>query len=70
MHLAETAEQHALRKELREYFANLMTDDVRAELRGGHETSPVRRDIFRRLGRDRMLGLGWPVEFGGQGRPP
>jgi 3-oxocholest-4-en-26-oyl-CoA dehydrogenase alpha subunit len=70
VHLQETAEQQAFRKELREYFASIMTDEVRDELRGAHETSPVRRDIFRRLGRDGMLGVGWPKEFGGQGRPP
>jgi hypothetical protein len=32
MYLAETAEQQALRKELREYFAALLTPEVRAEL--------------------------------------
>jgi alkylation response protein AidB-like acyl-CoA dehydrogenase len=46
-----------------------MTDEVRHELRGAHETSPVRRQLFRRMGADGMLGLGWPVEYGGQGRP-
>ena len=69
MFLQETAEQQTLRKELREYFAGLMTDEVRHELRGAHETSPVRRQLFRRMGADGMLGLGWPVEYGGQGRP-
>ncbi len=70
MHLQETPEQQALRQELRGYFRSLVTDEVRAALVGAHETSPVRRELFRRMGRDRMLGLGWPVEYGGQGRPP
>ena len=35
---------------------------------GAHETSPVRRGIFRQLGRDGMLGIGWPQAYGGQGR--
>ena len=32
MFLEETSEQQALRKELREYFARLMTPEVKAEL--------------------------------------
>jgi alkylation response protein AidB-like acyl-CoA dehydrogenase len=70
MFLQETPEQQAFRKEVREYFADLITDDVRNALRGAHETSPVRRELFRKMGSDGMLGIGWPVEYGGQGRPP
>jgi alkylation response protein AidB-like acyl-CoA dehydrogenase len=69
MYLQETPEQQALRGELRAYFAGIMTDDVRRSLQGAHETSPVRRELFRRMGKDGVLGLGWPVEYGGQGRP-
>ena len=47
-----------------------MTDDVRDALRGAHETSPVRRELFKKMGSDGMLGIGWPTEYGGQGRPP
>ncbi len=68
MYLDYTDEQRALSDELRAYFAGLMTDEVREALRGAHETSPVRREVFRQLGRDGMLGLGWPVAYGGQGR--
>ncbi len=68
MHLDYTDEQRALRDELRAYFTTLMTDEVLQALHGAHETSPVRREIFRRLGRDGMLGLGWPKAYGGQGR--
>ena len=70
MLLQETPEQQSFRKEVREYFANLMTDDVRDALRGAHETSPVRRELFKKMGSDGMLGIGWPTEYGGQGRPP
>ena len=69
MYLQETAAQRELRDELRAYFGGLITDDVRAALVGAHETSPVRRQLFRRMGADGMLGLGWPKEYGGQGRP-
>tara|TARA_B100000686_G_scaffold354796_1_gene467283 strand:- start:1054 stop:2244 length:1191 start_codon:yes stop_codon:yes gene_type:complete len=68
--LEETPEQQSFRKEVREYFADLMTDDIRDALRGAHETSPVRRELFRQMGNDGMLGVGWPKEYGGQGRPP
>ncbi len=68
MYLDYTDEQRALRDELRSYFAGLMTDEVREALMGAHETSPARREIFRQLGRDGMLGIGWPQAYGGQGR--
>jgi len=69
MHLAETAEQQALRKELREYFAALLTPEVRAEIGAGGEGSDLFRTVVRKMGADGWLGLGWPTEYGGQGRP-
>jgi 3-oxocholest-4-en-26-oyl-CoA dehydrogenase alpha subunit len=69
MHLAETAEQQALRKELRAYFAELLTPELRAELGCAGEGSPVFREVVRRLGADGWLGLAWPTEYGGKGRP-
>lgn len=68
MHLDYTDDQRALSSELRAYFADLMTDEVCEALQGAHETSPVRLEIFRQLGRDGMLGIGWPKAYGGQGR--
>ncbi|MGI9604071.1 MAG: acyl-CoA dehydrogenase family protein [Acidimicrobiales bacterium] len=70
MYLEETAEQQAFRKEVRAYFGDLMTDSLWESLRGAHETSEIRRQLFRRLGDDAMMGVGWPTEYGGQGRPP
>ena len=69
MYLAETPEQQALRKELREYFAAMLTPEVRAELSESGEGKPLFRELVRKLGADGWLGLGWPKEFGGQGRP-
>jgi alkylation response protein AidB-like acyl-CoA dehydrogenase len=69
MFLEYTPEQKALRKELREYFARLLTPDVRAELGEPGEGSPRFRDVVRRMGADGWLGIGWPTEYGGQGRP-
>ncbi len=69
MFLAYTPEQEALRKELREYFAQLLTSEVRAELGEPGEGSARFRDTVRRMGADGWLGVGWPKEYGGQGRP-
>ena len=69
MHLEETAEQLALRAELRAYFAELITDDVRRALDSESEGGEVFRSMVRRMGKDGWLGIGWPKEFGGQGRP-
>lgn len=69
MYLAETPEQQALRTELRHYFATMLTPEVRAELGDTGEGKAIFRDLVRRMGADGWLGLGWPKEYGGQGRP-
>ena len=59
-------EQRALQAELRAYFAGLISPADRAELllqRHG----PAYRKLVRRMGQDGWLGLGWPIEYGGQG---
>ncbi|MFB8398768.1 acyl-CoA dehydrogenase family protein [Streptomyces yangpuensis] len=61
MHLAPTEGQLRLRAELRAYFKELLPD--------GAPDDPARqRELLRRIGADGLLGLGWPVEYGGQGR--
>ncbi|MGN5388834.1 acyl-CoA dehydrogenase family protein [Streptomyces sp. JL7001] len=61
MHLAPTEGQLRLRAELRAYFKELLPDGVPED--------PARpRALLRRIGADGLLGLGWPVEYGGQGR--
>jgi alkylation response protein AidB-like acyl-CoA dehydrogenase len=69
MFLQETTEQRALRTSLREYFRSLMTPEVIRALRDDGEAGSTRRRVLRRMGADGMLGIGWPVEYGGQGRP-
>jgi hypothetical protein len=69
MHLEETPEQLALRAELREYFADVITDEIRDALDFEPEGGAVYRSVVRRMGKDGWLGIGWPKEFGGQGRP-
>ncbi len=66
MHVELTAAQRALRTELREYFAGLISPAERQAMRRERH-GPVFREIVRRMGRDGRLGVGWPVEYGGQG---
>ena len=61
-----TPEQKALRQQLRDYFANLMTDEDRAQLKG-MEGGDKYRQLIRQIGKDGWLGVGWPKEFGGGG---
>jgi alkylation response protein AidB-like acyl-CoA dehydrogenase len=68
VHYRYTPAQDELRAELRQYFRGLMTDEVRAALEADTtEGGDLARDLFRRMGADGWLGLGWPKEFGGRG---
>ncbi|CAN5601705.1 acyl-CoA dehydrogenase [soil metagenome] len=70
MQIAFTPEQEALRKELRTYFADLMTPEVIADSAAGETGSPACLEAVRQMGRDRWLGAGWPTEYGGRGFGP
>ena len=61
-----TADQRALRDELRAYFAALLTPAERDELLTERHGA-VYRDVVRRMGRDGWLGVGWPARYGGRG---
>ncbi|MER5390429.1 acyl-CoA dehydrogenase family protein [Saccharopolyspora sp. NPDC002686] len=68
MDLRETPEQRRLRQELRDYFAGLLpADELRAVGEEGVGGSRF-REVVKALGRDGWLGIGWPREYGGQGR--
>jgi acyl-CoA dehydrogenase len=66
--IAYTQEQEALRRELRSYFADLMTPEVQDEVAAGESGGPHCLEAVRAMGRDGWLGIGWPREYGGQGR--
>ncbi|MFJ2090424.1 acyl-CoA dehydrogenase family protein [Streptomyces sp. NPDC087901] len=84
MHLAPTERQQELRAELRAYFGEVMpagggnagpaAQYPDAPNPGAQDPGTRRPDaqqqrrLLRRIGADGMLGLGWPVEYGGQGR--
>ena len=68
MYLDLNDEQKALQKELREYFAVLVTPEQRVEQDEEEEMGAAWRACVRQMGTDGWLGIGWPKEFGGQGR--
>ncbi|NNE74534.1 MAG: acyl-CoA dehydrogenase [Acidimicrobiales bacterium] len=71
MHIDLTDDQRALQLELREYFNNLMTDEVRATTGSAEfEENPAYKELIRRIGSDGWLGVGWPKEYGGKGFTP
>jgi acyl-CoA dehydrogenase len=63
-----TAEQRAFRDELRVYFADLITPERLDKMRGSEGGNPTYDLILRQMGSDGLLGIGWPVEYGGQNR--
>jgi len=68
MYVALTREQEQLRDELRAYFAEMMTAEVEAAMSNGEAGGSPYRELTLKLGRDGWLGIGWPKEYGGQGR--
>lgn len=68
MDLTESPEQLALRIQLREYFAGLLPEDERRAAGEQGVGGPRFREVVKMLGQDGWLGIGWPEEFGGQGR--
>ena len=68
MYIGYTKEQEALQRELRDYYDALLTPEIREELHQGHGVGTTLRRVVKQMGADGWLGIGWPVEYGGQGR--
>jgi 3-oxocholest-4-en-26-oyl-CoA dehydrogenase alpha subunit len=71
MQISYTPEQERLRQQLREYFAALMTPELRESLSstgGEYGDGEAYKQVVRQLGRDGWLAIGWPAEHGGQNR--
>jgi alkylation response protein AidB-like acyl-CoA dehydrogenase len=68
MEIGYTEEQEALRNRLREYYADLLTPEVEAQLADSHGIGPNMRRVVKQMAEDGWLGIGWPTEYGGQGR--
>jgi alkylation response protein AidB-like acyl-CoA dehydrogenase len=64
-----TGEQKRLSAELREYFENCLTAEQRAAI-AADPFGTAYMEHCRRLGRDGMLGVALPKEYGGRGYGP
>lgn len=69
MHFELTDEQRSLQLEIRSYLEEKITDELLEEIRT-NPYGPIWREYIRTLGKDGWLGIGWPKEYGGQGKTP
>jgi alkylation response protein AidB-like acyl-CoA dehydrogenase len=70
MYIGLTDEQERLRQEVRAYYEELLTPEVREKLAGAGGVGPENRRVVRKMGEDGWLGVGWPKEWGGRGFTP
>ena len=68
MEIGFTEEQQALRQELRRYYGELLTPEVERDLAHSSGIGPTVRRVVKQMAADGWLGIGWPTEYGGQGR--
>jgi alkylation response protein AidB-like acyl-CoA dehydrogenase len=70
MRIDFTPAQQELRRELRAYYRELFTPELRRALDEQWDQlgGPAFREAMGRMGKDGWLTLGWPKEHGGQGR--
>ena len=67
---ALTDEQQGLRAELRQYFHDLLTPEMQAQLWADEMGGPIWKQAVKQIAADGWLGIGWPKEYGGQDRSP
>ncbi len=71
MFLDLTDDQKALQAELRTYFSELMTPEVKARISNADFAENLEyKALIRKIGADGWLGVGWPTEYGGKGFTP
>jgi len=64
-----TPEQEALRQEVRAFLDARLDPALRKEIaESEHTPGPLAKALLAELGEKGWLGMGWPVEYGGQGR--
>ena len=62
-----TAEERAFKQDARAYLTGLTSEDDRDEMRTDRH-GPAYHRIIKQMGADGWMGVGWPEEYGGQGR--
>lgn len=69
MEFALTLEQQQFADELERYVKDHMTPELEADLeKQDMDKGPAHAAFIRQMGKDGWLGVGWPKEYGGQGR--
>ena len=68
MEIGYTPEQLAMQQELRGYYEKLLDPATVAELHESHAVGEAPRRIWKQMCADGWVGIGWPKEYGGQGR--
>jgi 3-oxocholest-4-en-26-oyl-CoA dehydrogenase alpha subunit len=68
MEIGYTPEQLAMQQELRAYYEKLLDPATVAELNTSHGIGEAPRRIWKQMCEDGWAGIGWPKEYGGQGR--
>jgi 3-oxocholest-4-en-26-oyl-CoA dehydrogenase alpha subunit len=64
-----TPEQERLKKQIRSFVDQYLTPELRDEVeREQYSIGPLGKKFIRLMGRQRWLGIGWPRQYGGQGR--
>ncbi len=68
MEIGYTPEQLGMQQELRTYYEKLLDPATVAELNASHAVGEAPRRIWKQMCADGWAGIGWPKEYGGQGR--
>jgi alkylation response protein AidB-like acyl-CoA dehydrogenase len=67
MNFDYSPEQERLRAEIRTSLDQVMTPERIAAVKGNMEGGPAVKECVRALGAAKLLGVGWPTEYGGRG---
>ena len=65
-----TSEQSRAAQQIRAYFRDIVTPEYEAEIAVTEGGGPEYMKALKQMGADGWLGVGWPKEYGGQGRTP
>ncbi len=68
MDIGYTDEQQAMRTELRSYYEKLLDEKTVKDLSTSHGIGETPRRVWKQMCADGWAGIGWPKDFGGQGR--
>lgn len=69
MDFSLSPEQEAFKKEIRRFVDENLTPELRAEVEcEQYSIGPLGKQFLKLMGRQGWLGVGWPREYGGQGR--